>query len=115
MVFKCTGILDCQRLYSVTQEKFPISNLRISLGFCWVFSNEMGLESWVWNTQNCVRKQDFIVYFLLKAMGSETLRVSNFSPIMGFILSFDTQDWVKYWFLEPNNVSVTKGLLCISP
>ena len=47
-------------------------------------------------------------------MGSETLRVSNFSPIMGFTASFDTQAWVKYWFLEPSNVSATKELLCIS-
>ena len=46
-------------------------------------------------------------------MGPETLRVSNVSPIMGFMASFDTQDWVKYWFLEPNNVSATKELLCI--
>ena len=41
-------------------------------------------------------------------MGSETLRVSNFSPIMGFMASFDTQDWVKYWFLEPNKGLVIK-------
>ena len=53
-------------------------------------------------------------------MGSKTLRVSNFSPIMGFMASFDTQDQVKYWFFELNNVSATKivsrnnMLLCIS-
>ena len=31
-----------------------------------------------------------------------------------FTASFDTQAWVKYWFLEPSNVSPTKDLLCIS-
>ena len=35
-------------------------------------------------------------------VGSETLKPSNVSQRMGFRMSLDTQDWVKYWFLEPN-------------
>ena len=27
--------------------------------------------------------------------------------MMGFKVSFDTKDWEKYWFQEPNNVSMT--------
>ena len=35
-------------------------------------------------------------------MGSETLKPSNVSQRMGFRMSLDTQNWVKYWFLESN-------------
>ena len=56
------------------------------------------------NTQRNGHKLDF-----------ETLKLSNFSPRMGFRMSFDTQNWVNYWFLEPNKVSVTLDLLCIPP
>ena len=45
----------------------------------------------------------------------ETLKLSNFSARMAFRMSFDTQNWVNYWFLEPDKVSVTLDLLCISP
>ena len=35
-------------------------------------------------------------------MGSETLKLSNVSQRISFGMILDTQDWVKYWFLEPN-------------
>ena len=72
----------------------------------------MGLE-WVLNTQNDVRKQDIILHFPKQWVynGFRNTESSNFSLIMGFTASFDTQDSVKYWFLELNNVSTTKDLL----
>ena len=62
----------------------------------------MGIK-WVLNVQNCVKKN------MLHKMGnSETLKLSNFPSRMGFRVSYDTQDWVKYWLLKSsNNVSNT--------
>ena len=75
----------------------------------------MGIK-WILNTQNCVKQKIVIVYYPKGCykMVSETLNLSNSSPVMGFRASFDTQDWVNYGFLEPNNVSLTKDLWYIS-
>ena len=40
-------------------------------------------------------------------LGSETLKLSNFSPRISFWVSSYTQNWVNHWFVEPNKVSVT--------
>ena len=69
----------------------------------------MGIK-WFLNNQNGVKKQDVIVYYTQRngyKLGFETLTPSNFSKRMGFTLSFDSKNWLNYWFLEPNNVSVT--------
>ena len=31
------------------------------------------------------------------------------------IANVDTRDWKKYWFQEPNNVSMTMELYCVFP
>ena len=87
------------------------NNMSVTLDLLCI-SREKGIK-WFLNTQNCVKKQNTIVYYTQRngyKLGSETLTPSNFSQRMGFTLNFDFKNWVNYWFLEPNNVSVIKTL-----
>ena len=48
-------------------------------------------------------------------MGSAPPKLFNFSPMMGFKVNVDTKEWKKYWFQEPNNVSMTIKPFCVFP
>ena len=79
----------------------------------YLFPHKMDIK-WVLNNQTCVKQTMLCICITQRAgheMGADIMNLSNSFLIMGFMVSFDTQYWVKYWFLEPNNVSVTKVLI----
>ena len=53
------------------------------------------------------QRNRYNLYFNIIQLGSETLTPSNISQRMGFTFSIDSKNWVNYWFVESNYVSVT--------